>query len=81
MDLLRYRFIVKDGSSFVVDILNSKNGKFNIFEVYEIQRIPKVSGKGLINYYCEIQCQNISKDFVSYFVKVRKNTSTIKQRI
>lgn len=36
MDLLRYRFIVKDGSSFVVDILNSKNGKLNILEVYEI---------------------------------------------
>lgn len=35
MNLLRYRFIVKDGNSFVVDILDNNN-HFNMFEVYEI---------------------------------------------
>jgi len=56
MNLLRYRFIINNGSSFIVDILTSENNKFNMFEAYEIQRIPKVSGKGLVNYYCEITC-------------------------
>lgn len=35
MNLLRYRFIIKDGSSFIIDILDD-NKNFNMFEIYEI---------------------------------------------
>ncbi|CAD8169140.1 unnamed protein product [Paramecium octaurelia] len=81
MNLLRYRFIINNGSSFIVDILTSENNKFNMFEAYEIQRIPKVSGKGLINYYCEITCSKITTELEKYLYNKAENLSLISQTI
>ncbi|CAK93395.1 unnamed protein product (macronuclear) [Paramecium tetraurelia] len=81
MNLLRYRFIINNGSSFIVDILTSENNKFNMFEAYEIQRIPKVSGKGLVNYYCEITCSRITTELEKYLYNKAENLSLISQTI
>ncbi|KAM3139836.1 hypothetical protein pb186bvf_008078 [Paramecium bursaria] len=78
LNLIRYRFIIKDGHQYVVDICQGSG--IQIFEVYQIQRIPKVSGKGIINYYCEISTNKYNlNDFDKYLSQKAENLSLISQ--